>query len=269
MIVLAPPRSAGTRSPPVSHLRHTTGMAVTAEPLHIRARPADQTSWLFAGEWPQFIFHDRETERHIGRVRELFSELELVLCDGDEIVAAGWGVPLRWNGEVDDLPTGYNGSLARALDAHDTHEEPDTLAILAAQVHPDRQREGLAGQLLRAFGTLADRAGWPRVICPVRPTLKSRYPLTPIERYMEWTRPDDAPLDPWLRTHWRLGARVLAPAPRSQVITGTVDEWQAWTGMVFPDSGEYVIPDGLSTLRIDRDTDRGVYVEPNVWVQHR
>ena len=52
-------------------------------------------------------------------------------------------------------------------------------------------------------------------------------------------------------------------------MTGTVDQWQRWTGMSFPDSGDYVIPDGLSTLRIDRDSDQGVYVEPNVWMHHQ
>ena len=75
---------------------------------------------------------------------------------------------------------------------------------------------------------------WPRVIAPVRPTLKPRYPLSPIEEFARWTRPDGAPLDPWLRTHWRLGARIIATAPRSQTMTGTVAEWQAWTGMAFP-----------------------------------
>jgi GNAT superfamily N-acetyltransferase len=229
---------------------------------------------LFAGGWPEFIFHDRETKRHLGRVRELFSDLELVLVDrdgdgdGEEIVAAGWAVPLRWNGAIEDLPTGYNDSLARALEAHDAGDEPDTLAILAAQVRPDRQGRGLAGALLLALRDLAHRSGWPRVICPVRPTLKARYPLTPIERYIEWTRPDGTPLDPWIRTHRRLGARVLAPAPRSQVITGTVDEWQTWTGMAFPDSGDYIIPEGLSALHIDRTADQGVYIEPNVWLRH-
>ena len=42
-----------------------------------------------------------------------------------------------------------------------------------------------------------------------------------------------------------------------------------WTGMVFPSTGEYVIPGGLSTLHIDRGNDFGRYVEPNVWVRHR
>jgi hypothetical protein len=84
-----------------------------------------------------------------------------------------------------------------------------------------------------------------------------------------WRRPDGEPLDPWIRTHTRLGARILAPAPRSQVICGTVAEWESWTGLVFPDSGDYVIPEGLSTLHVDRDADRCTYVEPNVWVQHK
>ena len=52
-------------------------------------------------------------------------------------------------------------------------------------------------------------------------------------------------------------------------ITGTVSEWEAWTGMPFPDSGEYVVPGALVPVSIDRELDRGRYVEPNVWVLHR
>ena len=48
-----------------------------------------------------------------------------------------------------------------------------------------------------------------------------------------------------------------------------------WSGDVsdlpagFPATGDYVIPEGLSVLHIDRTADHGVYVEPNVWVRHR
>ncbi|MDN5798324.1 MAG: hypothetical protein L0H79_21600 [Intrasporangium sp.] len=52
-------------------------------------------------------------------------------------------------------------------------------------------------------------------------------------------------------------------------MTGTVAQWQVWTGMCLPTTGTYVIPDGLSTLSIDVERDTGVYVEPNVWMQHR
>jgi hypothetical protein len=52
-------------------------------------------------------------------------------------------------------------------------------------------------------------------------------------------------------------------------MTGTVAEWEAWSDMVFPASGDYVIPNGLASLHIDVDADEGIYVEPNVWLRHR
>jgi hypothetical protein len=66
-----------------------------------------------------------------------------------------------------------------------------------------------------------------------------------------------------------MGAYVLDVAPRSQVMTGSIARWEEWTGTTLPSSGEYVIPGGLSTLRVDRDAEEGIYVEPNIWVQHR
>jgi hypothetical protein len=38
--------------------------------------------------------------------------------------------------------------------------------------------------------------------------------------------------------------------------------------MALPDSGDYVIPDGLSVLTVDRAGDRATYAEPNVWLRH-
>ena len=52
-------------------------------------------------------------------------------------------------------------------------------------------------------------------------------------------------------------------------MTGTVAEWERWTGLPLPDTGDYVIPDGLSTLHVDHGADLGTYVEPGVWVRHR
>ena len=72
-----------------------------------------------------------------------------------------------------------------------------------------------------------------------------------------------------MRIHERLGARVATPLPESLRITGTVGEWETWTRMAFPESGDYVFPEGLSPVRIDRSTDRGSYWEPNVWMVHR
>jgi hypothetical protein len=65
-----------------------------------------------------------------------------------------------------------------------------------------------------------------------------------------------------------MGARVLAPAARSQVVVGSVEDWEHWTKMAFPDSGPYVVPGALNLVHIDRNADQGTYEEDNLWVQH-
>ena len=90
------------------------------------------------------------------------------------------------------------------------------------------------------------------LVAPVRPTLKSLYPLIPIERHARWQRSDGEPFNPWLRVHWRLGAEYLKAAPEATVITGTVAQGEEWTGMRFPESDEYVVPGALKPVTIDQ-----------------
>ena len=144
----------------------------------------------------------------------------------------------------------------------------DTLSAFAAEVAPTARQRGLAADLLRGMTELARRHKLRRVIAPVRPSWKDRYPLAPIERYVTWRRQDGQLLDPWMRLHERLGARVATPLPRSLLITGSVRDWERWTGLAFPESGDYVFPEGLAPLAVDRETDSGTYWEPNVWMIH-
>src|SRR5262249_936811 len=110
--------------------------------------------------------------------------------------------------------------------------------------------------------------GLGTLIAPVRPTLKERYPLAPIDSYVTWRREDGTHLDPWLRTHERLGARIVKGAHESSTIPGTVGEWEEWTELAFPESGAYVVSGALVPVEIDRERDEGLYVEPNVWMVH-
>jgi hypothetical protein len=144
----------------------------------------------------------------------------------------------------------------------------NTLCALAAETPRDGRRRGLARELLGAMRVIAGRQGLTHLVAPVRPSWKERYPLTPIDRYVRWRRPDGQLLDPWMRIHERLGARVVTPLPESLRITGTVGDWETWTGLVFPETGDYVFPEGLATVRIDVENDHGSYWEPNVWMVH-
>ena len=115
---------------------------------------------------------------------------------------------------------------------------------------------------------IGETHGFDAMIAPVRPTLKSRYPLTPMERYIQWQNDDGLPFDAWIRVHVRLGAEIVKVCSQSMRITGTVDDWEQWAEMRFPESGTYVVPGALVPIEIDRDTNQGTYVEPNVWMRH-
>lgn len=222
----------------------------------------------FAEDWPEFIFHDEGVTPYRERRVEYFPDWEFYLVAEDRLIAGCWGVPIAWDGTVADLPGGFTDSLGRSVTSYEENVVPNTFVLMAAAVRSDEQGRGHAGRVITAVRDRAVANGLSQVIAPVRPTLKSRYPLTPIETFMTWTREDGLPLDPWLRTHVRLGATLLAPAPASQTMTGTVEDWEKWTKMPFPSTGTYTIPDGLTTLTIDREADAGLYIEPNIWLRH-
>lgn len=71
-----------------------------------------------------------------------------------------------------------------------------------------------------------------------------------MKRYVNWTKASGAPFDPWLRTHWRFGARIVKEAPQSMRVRGTVAGWESWTGLKFLESGPYIAPGALEPVQI-------------------
>jgi GNAT superfamily N-acetyltransferase len=144
---------------------------------------------------------------------------------------------------------------------------PPALSMLAIAVLPSLQGEGLGARILDASREVARAEGHATVLAPVRPTLKDRHPLVPIEEYMSWRRPDGTHFDPWIRLHERAGADIAAPARESLVIEAGVADWEQWTGMAFLTDGGYVVPNMLAPLAIRGGIGR--HAEPNVWMRHR
>jgi GNAT superfamily N-acetyltransferase len=219
------------------------------------------TSDLF----PAFNGHGDVLNAYWERLTDERPEFQFHLVgDGDEILARVRSVPMRWDGTLDDLPQGIDGAIARAFD------EPgaDVLCAMVIMVPRALQGRGLSRLALQAMADVAREHGLDGLVAPVRPSWKERYPLVPVERYAAWRRDDGLPFDPWLRVHERLGATILRLEPESLRITGTVGEWEEWTGMAFPESGEYPFPGGLAPVTIDREEDAGRYWEPNVWMRH-
>ncbi|MBA2287587.1 MAG: GNAT family N-acetyltransferase [Ktedonobacteraceae bacterium] len=224
---------------------------------------------LHSESWPEFVLHDPVAILYWGALFSTFADFQYVLCDDrGTALAAGHTIPLVWDGSVPGLPAGWDAALEQGFHDHERGRPPTALCGLSVVIAPGIQGQGLSESLARGMKTLAAQQGFRDLILPVRPSLKSRYPSIPLEEYIEWKREDGAPFDPWLRIHLRLGATVLCIAPLSMVITETVSTWETWTGMRFPESGDYAVPGALSPITIDRTRDLGRYEEPNVWLHY-
>jgi hypothetical protein len=221
--------------------------------------------------WPVFMQHDLVVNRYWGRLFTELPEYQSVLLNAssDSIMALCNSAPLVWDDEPANLPAhGIDWALTKAFDDLETRRIPTTQCALAIAVKQAYRGMGLSPHAVKAMKSIGQRHGLDSLIAPVRPTLKAMYPLTPMERYIRWQREDGLPFDPWMRVHVRLGAKIVGVCPQSMTITGSVDEWETWTQMQFPETGPYVISGALVPVSIDCEADRGVYVEPNVWMRH-
>jgi hypothetical protein len=221
--------------------------------------------------WPEYNVHGDVLNEYWGRLDEEFADYQFALHDeeADALLAQGHTIPCRWDGTVEGLPAGIDGLVEDAFALREAGGTPNALSALAIEIPPAHQRRGLSEPMLAGMRDIAARHGLADLIAPLRPTWKERYPLTPIDRYAAWTREDGLPFDPWIRLHVRLGGELLASEPRSLRITGSVADWEHWTGLPLPETGSYVFPQGLAPLEVDRERGRAEYWEPNVWVRHR
>ena len=217
--------------------------------------------------WPPFMFEDPVAGQRWHLLYERFGAFQHFLLDedSDELVAEVNSLPVQV--DLADLPDrGWDDVMERGTDAD---EPPNAVTALQVMILPGRQGQGLSTLCLERMRTSVVEHGFAQLVAPVRPSWKARYPLVPIARYITWNTEDGLPVDPWLRVHARLGAEIVRPCPRSMTITGTVSEWEGWTSMLFPEDGDYVVPGALELVTIDRETDVGTYVEPNVWMHHQ
>jgi len=217
--------------------------------------------------WPGFLLNG--DVHHWYLLFEVFPAYQILFIDdAGGLIAAGHTVPIVWDGSISDLPQTIEAILVRAEQSRQQNQKVNTLTAVAAMVSSNQRGQGLSSHLILEMKNLARRHACTSLIAPVRPTWKSRYPLTPMEHYVKWTRADGAPLDPWIRVHWHLGAQPLEIAPNTLTVEGNIQQWEEWTGMIFPETGLYVVPGALQPVHIDCEKNTGRYEDPNYWMKH-
>ncbi|MGM0421264.1 MAG: GNAT family N-acetyltransferase [Bacillota bacterium] len=220
--------------------------------------------------WPEFMLHDPVSLKYWSRLFADFPDYQLSLESEREIIGTANAIPFFWDGPFAELPDeGWDWALERGFSDKDRKSPPNTLCGLQIAVSRQHQGKRINSLLLKEMKALANAKGFTYLTIPIRPSLKSLYPLIPMENYLEWTREKDGlPFDPWIRVHYRAGAEIVRVCSRSMHIPGTIAQWEEWTGLNFKESGQYIVPGALNPITVNLAADLGEYYEPNIWVLH-
>jgi hypothetical protein len=232
----------------------------------------DRAGDIGEASWPEFMMHDSVANENWHELFDRFSEYQFALLDTEEncMAAMGNSLPFCWDYPVQDLPEGgWDWVFLKAIEDHKAGVTPNIQSAIQIAIHPNYQSQGLSSSMVKAMRGIAKSKGFENMVAPVRPNQKSKYPLISIDDYIQWTNDDGLPFDAWLRVHARLGAQILKPCHQAMIIRGTRAEWEEWTSLKFPQSGQYYIPGALNPMEMDLEKNEGIYIEPNVWMVHQ
>jgi GNAT superfamily N-acetyltransferase len=245
---------------------------IEAEFVSTADRPelVDRCDGIAGASYPEFMYHDPRT-RYFSELYTTHLAFQFVLVDSatGEVAAFGNSIAARYDGALDELPEeGWDWAIEKGVADHRGGARSNVLFGLQVVVAPGHRGKGLSSLCVAHMVEMARGLGLADMIVPVRPTAKSHHPVVPMEVYVTWRDNSGEHFDPWLRVHERLGGRIVKVCRSSMTISGTVEDWRRWTGMDFAESGPHVVPGALVPVEIDLEKDRGVYIEPNVWMHH-
>lgn len=232
----------------------------------------DRAGDITDASWPEFMLHDPVANENWHELFDRFIDYQFALLDTDSgrMAAFGNSLPFCWDRDISDLPEGgWDWVFLKAIEDHKNGITPNIQSAIQIAIHPDYRSQGLSARMVQAMRGIAKSKGFQYLVAPVRPNQKSQYPLTSIDDYITWTSDEGLPFDAWLRVHARVGAKIVKPCHEAMTIRGTRAEWESWTGLKFPQSGEYYVPQALIPMKMNIEKDEGFYIEPNVWMVHQ
>jgi len=226
----------------------------------------DEILLINSKSWPEFMLNWEC--RGWSQLFTTYSDNQIVIVDEERVAAFGHTIPLFWDKEIVYIPDDLKKLIDMAMESRNIGQEPNVMLALAVVVSHENKQNGLSSMVLKAMKEIAGKSTIKTMIVPVRPTLKTKYPLISIKDYSKWLREDGMPFDPWLRVHKRLGGEIFKTADTSIVIKGSIGQWKKWTGMEFPCSGKYIVDGALNPVEINVENDIGFYTDPCIWVSY-
>jgi len=155
----------------------------------------------------------RATPETLAKRTEVFPEGQIAIWNGERPIASISLNRFNYDGNVGNLPT--RDELAGYPSTYEGTFVPDgnAVAMMSINIHPEFQGKGFTQDIITAVKTLKTTLGIEHVMGPFRPSQFGDYsrdnPDANFTSYVHLKRPDELPVDAWLRTLARNGMRML------------------------------------------------------------
>ena len=194
-------------------------------------------------------------------------EFQFGVYEGEQLLGVGNCVPVWTDIELEDLPhEGWRWAIKASLKVREG--TPKFVSAISATIDKSARGKRISQVILKEFKRLAKEFKACALIAPVRPNMKSQYPLIPMETYLTWRREDGSHFDTWLKIHESIGGKILKISQDCMIATRDLATWSKVTGQDYKSSGHYLVDGALNPIEIDLDKNKGIYREPGVWVLH-
>lgn len=230
---------------------------------------------LYLAGFPHYVLLGQNNDSDLIAAANYYNECllnyRIVMTNkSGDVIASAKTLPYRVNEDklTEELPDDLLDLFLEGIKQHQKEEDPNSIIVFSITVDNRYQGKGISSKMIKEIKNICKQDMFKNMLLPVRPTLKHKYPLTDMDSYQQWKNEENSLFDPWIRTHVKNGGKILRIAKGAQKFTGTVEDWQEWTGMIFPETGRYIIDGALSPLEIDISKDIGNLVEDNIWIKY-
>ena len=174
-----------------------------------------------------------------------------------------------WNKKLELLPDeGWDWLIQKGISDYESSIKPNCLGGLQIGISKKYQNQGYSKKIINLAKELSKKNNFLYFIIPIRPTYKYKYPLIEMEKYINWNK-DKKIYDPWIRIHKNCGAEIIKICKKSMTFTGTIKEWEEWSGLDLIESGNYIIEGTLNPVQIDIEKNYGIYYDENIWIYYQ
>ena len=204
--------------------------------------------------FPVFLYYSEIATNTWDKMIGYFNEYQLLFLHNDKIICVFNCMPMNHDFSDEELPEdAFDWGLEKGIKDFEDGKEINAALGVQVIISKEYQGKGLSSIAVVEIKNMCAKMGIRKLIIPVRPTLKSKYPINDIDNYIKWKNEKRLPFDPWLRVHIEQNGKIIKVCNEALKIKGTVKQWEKWTQMSFPESGMYVVEGALCPIRIDRE----------------